>query len=111
MGRSFVGSLISKDGKDLSILGPFTSLSLLNTDYKILASILAACLLKICQRLIGPDQSDFLAGRYLSDSIQRIINLINFRKKVDKLIMALFTDAEKAFDCVEWDFEGLCWKN
>lgn len=79
--------LIPKEGKDLNIPESYRTISLLNVDYKILASILASLLMKICQGLIGPDQSGFLTDRHLSHSIKRVINIINFSKKVDTQIM------------------------
>lgn len=62
--------LIPKEAKDLIIPQSYKPISLLNVDYKILASVLASRLMKICQGFIGLDQLGFLTGKYLSDSIR-----------------------------------------
>lgn len=58
--------------------------------------------MKVLQDIIVPHQSGFLKGRHLTNSIWKVINIINFGKQVDTPIMAIFVDTEKAFDRVEW---------
>lgn len=73
-------TLIAKEGKDLSFPQSYRTILLLNVVHEILTSILAGCLMKVLQDLNGPDQSDFLQGWHL-----RVINIINFRKKISIL--------------------------
>lgn len=50
------------------------------------------------------DQSGFLKGRHLSNSIRWVINIINHYKRVNEAILAVFMDAKKAFDHLKWHF-------
>lgn len=64
--------------------------------------------MKVLQDAVGPDQSSFLKGRYLSDSIWQVINIMHFGRMVDTPVMAMFVDVDKAFDRVEWEFLFFC---
>lgn len=58
-------ALVPKYGKDLRFPQPYRPISLLNIDYKILMTILAARMMIVLQRFIHPDQSGFLMHRNL----------------------------------------------
>lgn len=62
--------LIHKVDKDPSVPQPYRPISLLNVDYKFLALILMVRLNRIMCNYIHPDQSDFLPGRHLGDTIR-----------------------------------------
>ena len=55
-------SLIPKKGKDPRIIKNLRPLTLLNTDYKIIAKTLANRLKKVLPELIGPQQTGFMTG-------------------------------------------------
>lgn len=58
------------------------------------------------QQIIGPEQSGFLNGRHLNNSVRRVINIINFSKKVNAPRVTISMDAEKAFEQVAWGWGG-----
>ena len=60
-------TLIEKIGKDPLFLSNWKPLSLLNTNYKILAKLLAIRLNTALPKLIHPMQSSFMKGRQISD--------------------------------------------
>lgn len=62
--------VIPKEGKDLLNPASYRPISLLNSDIKILAKVLAARLNKVIQKLVHPDQSGFIPGRSTSTNIR-----------------------------------------
>lgn len=93
---------IPKEGKDDSLPQNYRPISLLNTDVKIYAKILANRLSVFLPHLIHPDQSGFISSRGASDATRRAINILHYihQKKVPSIFLAL--DAEKAFDRINW---------
>ena len=67
--RRSVISLLPKKGKDLLFLKNWRPISLLNTDYKILAKLLSLRIKKVLPHLISDDQYGFLKGRFIGEDI------------------------------------------
>lgn len=93
---------IPKQGKDPSSPLNYRPISLLNSDLKIYAKILANRLVNITPQLIGPDQVGFTKGRQAPDSTRRILNITDqiHTDRTPSLLLTL--DAEKAFDRMHW---------
>ena len=68
--------LLPKKGKDLTDIKNWRSISLLNTDYKILASVLANQLQTVLPSIISLDQNGYLKGRCIGFNIRTICDLI-----------------------------------
>ncbi len=102
--RRGVLALIPKKGKDVTLLKNWRPLTLLNTHYKILAKILAIRLQKVLYKLISPDQSGYLKGRYIGNNIRNIYDILEFTKQLQLHGMIVFIDFEKAFDTIKWEF-------
>lgn len=96
--------VILKKDKDPQDCASFRPISLLNTDSKILAKVLACRLESMLPKLIKPDQTGFIKSRYGTDNIRRLLNVINFVQGEGHPALVLSLDADKAFDRVEWDF-------
>uniref|UniRef100_A0A670JJJ0 Reverse transcriptase domain-containing protein n=1 Tax=Podarcis muralis TaxID=64176 RepID=A0A670JJJ0_PODMU len=97
--------VIPKQDSDLTQVKNYRPISLLNTDYKIFAGILAKRLKKILIKIIHKDQEGFLPGRQIRNNIRNIVNIIEFlSERYDKPASLIFVDAEKAFDNVIWEF-------
>uniref|UniRef100_A0A803TXE0 Reverse transcriptase domain-containing protein n=1 Tax=Anolis carolinensis TaxID=28377 RepID=A0A803TXE0_ANOCA len=96
-------TLLPKEKADMANVKNYRPISLLNTDYKIFTSILAARLKEVLKDRIKEEQAGFLPGRHMRENIRTILNAIEFYdKNPQKEIAFLFLDAEKAFDNVNW---------
>ena len=102
--RRAILCLLPKAKKDLRFLKNWRPLSILNTDYKLLAKLLATRLQLVIGKLVDPDQSGYIKGRFIGENIRTIIDTINFTNTFDISGYLLFLDFEKAFDSVSWDF-------
>ena len=63
-------TLLPKKGKDTLFLKNWRPISLLNTDYKILAKVLSTRLQKVLPSIIHGDQTGFLKDRYIGENIR-----------------------------------------
>lgn len=97
-------SLILKKGKEETDPSSYQPISLLNSDLKIFAKILANRLNNCIGEIIHPDQSGFIPGRFSFFNVRRLMNILytRFESKASVAILAL--DAEKVFDQIEWDY-------
>lgn len=96
--------LLPKPEKDLFLPHLYCPISLLNMDYKLLASILVARLNSFVPRYSHPDQVRFIPGRQLKDNARRIINIMNLVQETKVPSLLFFPDPEKDFDRLEWGF-------
>ena len=76
-------------------------ISLLNSDYKILARILAGSLSKVLQLLIHLDQSCGVQGRYIGENIVFLNSVFQYSREASVPGSLLSLDQEKAFDRVD----------
>ena len=72
--------------------------------YKILSKVLANKLKKILPSVIDLNQSAFLEGRGLLDSILVANETVDFLKKENMSGVFVKVDYEKAYDSVDWEF-------
>ena len=77
---------------------------MLNVDYKILAKILAKRLEKVLPKLINPDQTGYVKGRYIGENIRLIQDLMSYTEKEKLPGIDVFLDFRKAFDTIEWHY-------
>lgn len=78
---SSIITLIHKEGKDATQCASYRPTSLLNTDHKIMTSILAHRLKDIIPDIISMDQCGFIPGRVLADNVRRTLNIIDYANK------------------------------
>ena len=102
--RRGIISLIPKKNKDKTILENLKPISLLNVDYNILTKILAKRLEKVLPKLINPDQTGYVKGRYIGENIRLIQDLMFYTEKENLTGIAVFLDLRKAFDTIEWHY-------
>ena len=75
-------SLIPKKDKDKKYLkNNWRSISLLNNDYKIVTKALALCLEKVSPTIISPNQTGYVEGRYIGESIRIKTDMMSINKK------------------------------
>ena len=93
-------------GKDLSRdhLNNWRPITLSNTDYKILAKILAGRLCEVIPKLIHSDQVGYLKGRSISTILRTIDDVIEYLNQTNKAGYLLALDYSKAFDSISRNF-------
>jgi len=79
-------------------------IALLNTDYKILAKLLANRLKKVIDKLIDHDQTGYLKGRYIGENLRTVTDIMQYLKSREISGVILQIDFEKAFDSINWAF-------
>jgi hypothetical protein len=82
----------------------FRLISLLNCSFKIFSKLLTTRLENVCQRLVAKEQTTFIRGRYILESIviaHEIVHSLH-KSKEPKVIIKL--DYQKAYDRVNIDF-------
>ena len=102
--RQAIISLIEKYGKDRFYIKNWRPISLLNVDYKIVTKTLAMRLKKVLPEIIHIDQSGYVEGRQIFESIRLIQDLMEITKNDNIPGIMLLVDFEKAFDSIEWSF-------
>ena len=96
-------SLIFKKG-DPSDIKNYRPISLTNTDYKLLAHVLANRLHTILHKIISADQTGYIRKRYIGTNIRKILDTVEYLDKNKQSGILLMLDFEKAFDTVKWPF-------
>ena len=105
--RSII-SLIPRKDKDKKYLRNWRPISLLNNDYKIVTKALVLRLEKVLPTIISPNQTGYVKGRYIGESIRIITDMMFLTKKKNIPGLAVFLDFEKAFDSIEWCYLQKC---
>ena len=96
-----------KDAKPyMYLVKNWRPISLLNSDYKVVAKAIANHLKQVLPNLIDNDHTGFLKGRFIGENIRLIDSIIKYTCTAAENIpsLLLFLDFEKAFDTVEWSF-------
>ena len=102
--RRGIINLIPKKDKDPLYLNNWRPISILNTDYKIIAKCLALRLKKVLPEIISNDQTGFLPGRYIGENIRLVLDMADYTNITNLPGLMLLADFEKAFDKLEWSF-------
>ena len=89
---------------DRTLLKNWRPISLLCVDYKIGSCAIAGRLLRVINRVVSPDQTPGVPGRFIGENVAYVRDAIQYAT-VNNLPLAVLTlDQEKAFDRVEWGF-------
>ena len=100
--RAIITLLYKKD--DPELLKNWRPISLLNTDYKVAAFVIANRLQGVLSKVICKDQTGYVRGRFIGSNIRLIEDIFEYTEKNKLQGAALFCDYEKAFDTVEIPF-------
>ena len=69
-------SLIYKKN-DKKCFNNYRPINITNTDYKILAFVLARRVQKVLRKIISQDQTAYIKGRYIGNNYRYVINIID----------------------------------
>lgn len=97
-------TLLLKKDKDPADCSNYRSVSLLNSDIKIYAKLLARRLQHVVTKLVHMDQTCFIRSRLLSDNMRRLLHIIHGASSMSVTTAVMSLDAMKAFDRLEWDY-------
>ena len=102
-GRYSVITLIPKLGCDNKLLKNWRPICLLGVGYKLLSKTIANRLKQVLPNIIHLDQSGFVAGCNIRDSLRKTLDTIEIAKikQIDALLLCI--DFEKAFDMVKYN--------
>ena len=100
--RRGVISLLEKLEKNPLFLESWRPLSLLNSDYKIFAKILANRLQYALPDLIHESQTGFMKNRFIGENILKLMNLMEYCDRNQESGIVLSIDFMKAFNRLEW---------
>lgn len=95
--------LYKQDG-DLTEAVNYRPITLLGTDYRILAKVLSNRLQPYLQKLISPSQTAFVPGRKIGENIITLKLLAKILKKRMKTVLVGVCDIKKAYDTVDREF-------
>ena len=93
-------------GKDLprDRFNNWRPITLTNTDYKILAKVMATRMGLVVNKLINEDQVGYLKGRNIPNILRNIDDVIDYLNMSDKAGYLLALDYCKAFDSISKEF-------
>ena len=102
--KQAVITLIEKEDRDKRFIKNWRPILLLNVDVKIASKALANRVKKVILKLIAVDQTAYVKGRFIGESIQVINDLIEHIEREGEEGILFSTDIEKAFDSVNHTF-------
>lgn len=115
---SFI-ALVPKVNEPLQI-EEFRPISLIGSQYKIIAKILANRILKVISTVVSEVQTAYIKGRQIIDGPLLVNEIIAWATKKNEKFMMFKVDFEKAFDSLNWIFLdsvmtqmgfGIKWRN
>ena len=101
--RTGIITLLYKKGDKLDPKN-WRPITLLCTDYKILAKVLTGRLAKVISHVVSPCQTCGVPGRFSGEVVRLIQDCIDYANSTNLGGALLSLDQEKAFDRVDWAF-------
>lgn len=106
MRMSIITLIYKKDSREN--IKNYRPISLLCTDYKIIAKCLAERMKHILPRIIAPDQTGFMKNRYIGENITIFLDVQEYSAKEMKPGLSFLADWEKAYDLIDRSFLKNC---
>ena len=102
--KQAVITLLEKKDKDKRLFKNWRPISLLNVDAKIISKVLAARLKKVISFLVTSDQTAYIPGRFIGESVHLISDILDYTGAAQFEGYIFAVDKEKAFDLVDHNF-------
>ena len=100
--RRGIITLLPKDDSELLLLQNWRPMTLLNVDYKIASKAIAGQIEPIPSKLVHPDQTGFIKGRYIGENVRLISDIMEQTQANNTPGILISVDFKKAFDSLEW---------
>lgn len=101
--RDGIISLLDKPDKNPLCVPNWRPLTLLNTDYKIFAKVLANRLLHVLPYIINEDQFGYIKGRSISDNLLDLFSVIQHCEETGLNAILISVDFRRAYDSLSWE--------
>lgn len=95
---------IPKENKSRKLLKNWRPITLLNTVYKIASGSIANRMKQVLTKLISPDQTGFIEGRFIGENTRLVYDMLQYTEDQNIPGLLLLIDFEKAFDSLSWSF-------
>ena len=102
--RQAMITLIEEKGKDKRYLKNWRPISLINVDAKIASKALAFRIRKVITNLIHSDQTAYVKGRYIRESVCLISDILEYTESKGIEAILFSADFDKAFDSIDHTF-------
>ena len=96
--------LMKNMDRDSRLIKNWRPISLMNVDAKIASKALAMRVEKIIYKLVYIDQTAYIKGRFIGESVRLIEDLLEYVDQENEDGILFAADIEKAFDSVEHSF-------
>ena len=100
--RRDIISVIPKKDKDILRLKNWRPITLLTTDYKLIAKTLSLRITKVIDKLISTDHTGYIKDSYIGENICTVHDIISYLEFKKQPGILLLIDFEKEFDSVRW---------
>ena len=102
--KQAVITLIQKKDKDTRLIKNWRPISLSNVDVNVVSKALSERMKKAIHSVIHCDQTAYVKGRYIGESVRLIDDLLTYadQENLDGIMFA--ADKENAFDSVKHNF-------
>ena len=97
-------SLLPKGEKPKQFLENWRPITLQNSIYKLMSSVIANRINLVLPSIIHNDQSGFVNGRYIGDCIRNTFDIMQWAKCKKKTGLLLLIDFHKAFDSISFKY-------
>ena len=101
--RKGLMALLPKGNCDPNYIKNYRPLTILNTDYKVLAKTVATRLKRVLPDIIGDQQNGFMEGRNIQSSIRETIDIVSHINNTKQKAVIVSIDFLKCFDRIEHD--------
>ena len=101
-------TLIEKKGNDRNYIENWRPISLTNVHAKIASKVIAVRIIPVLPEIIISTQTGYVKGRFIGEAVRSIIDVMDYTKEQNIPGILLFTDFEKAFDSLDWNFMLKC---
>ena len=102
--REGIITMIPKAGKPPDDIKAWRPITLLNTDFKIISSAIAARLKRVLGNIVDECQTAYIKGRYIGENTRLVFDVIHNLTEGEKTGYIMSADFEAAFDSLSWDF-------